>query len=266
MRHVQLILIASLLHSLPVAGQVLPSANGLLIIETNSLEAVVMIGDDALGLASEGPFLVPVGPTQLTLVEAISDAWSPRRSTADVTIRPGETTTLRLDLPVRHRIDSLPPGAEVVLRNGGQDEVLGIAPVIVDRHEPMDGTLVARRTGFRPAELAPGDSSFNHYTFVLQPLEAGTALDGATSWVPPTQPKRWIDYAAAGVALAATSLAIYFKFEADGVDDRYRNPDSLERGNPLLKQEAERLDLYSLGALGVMQAGITVLAVRFILR
>ena len=267
MRRVLFILMVLLLGSPAAAGQdVLPLADGLLVIETNAPDAVVLVGAEVVGVASDSPFLLPAGPRQVVIVEATDNAWAPRRASGTVIVSANQTVTVRLDLPVRYRIDSMPPNAEVVLLSGGSEEVLGIAPLIVDRPEAMRGILVVRRPGYMPAEAAPGDALFNHHTFLLNPLEAGAEIDAVTTWIPPREPRRWIDYAAAGVALAAASVAIYYKFEADDLDDRYRSPGSLERGNPLLKQEAERFDLYSLGALGVMQAGITVLAVRFVLR
>ncbi len=50
------------------------------------------------------------------------------------------------------------------------------------------------------------------------------------------------------------------------MDDRYRSPDSPERGDPTLRVEAQRLDRISAGALGVMQVGLGVLAIRLVLR
>ena len=267
MRRGLLILTALVLSSVAVTGQdVLPHPDGLLVVETNAPDAVVLVDSEVIGVASDGPFLLPAGHKQVVLVEATGEGWAPRRASGSVIVMANQTATLRLDLPFRYRIDSMPPDAEVVLRSGGNEEVLGIAPLTVDRPEVMEGVLLARRPGYMPAEVAPGDSLFNHHTLMMQPLEAGAALDAVTTWIPPREPRRWIDYAAAGVALAAASVAIYYKFEADDVDDRYRSPESPVRGDPLLKQEAERLDLYSLGALGVMQVGITVLAVRFVLR
>jgi len=267
MQRVLLILTALLLSSGAATGQdVLPLPGGLLVIETNAPNAVVTVGSEIVGVASDSPFLLPAGPKQIVLIEAAGNGWAPRRVSRSVIVAANQTVTVRLDLPFRYRIESMPPDAEVILRSDGSEEVLGTTPLTVDRPEAMAGVLVARRPGYLQAEVAPGDSLFNHHTLMMQPLEAGAELDAVTSWIPPHEPRRWIDYAAAGVALAAASVAIYYKFEADDLDNRYRSPDSLERGDPVLKQEAERLDLYSLGALGIMQAGITVLAVRFVLR
>ena len=267
MRRALFILMALLLGSPAAAGQdVLLRPDGLLVIDTNAPDAVVLVGSEVIGVASDSPFLLPAGPKQIVLIEATDNGWAPRRVSGSAIVGANQTVTIRLDLPFRYRIESMPPDAEVILQSDGSEEVLGTTPLTVDRPEAMAGVLVARRPGYMPAELMPGDSLFNHHTLMMQPLEAGAELDAITSWIPPHKPRRWIDYAAAGVALAAASVAIYYKFEADDLDDRYRSPDSLERGDPALKQEAERLDLYSLGALGVMQAGITVLAVRFVLR
>ncbi len=267
MRIIICLLLVTSLSSATVAGQdVMPRTDGLLSVETNSPDAIVLVGSEAIGIASESPFLLPAGPKQITLVEATTSSWAPRRVTGTVIVTANQTTTLRLNLPVRYRIDSMPPGAEISLEFEGRREIIGITPLVTDRPDVMDGILVARSRGYMDTEVEAGDSIVNHHMLMMQPLEAGVELDAVTTWIPPRQPRRWIDYAAAGVALAAAGTAIYYKFEADSVDDRYRSPESPERGDPLLKSEAERLDLYSLAALGAMQVGITVLAVRFVLR
>ncbi|NNF58791.1 MAG: hypothetical protein HKN04_11175, partial [Rhodothermaceae bacterium] len=146
-------------------------------------------------------------------------------------------------------------------------EMLGVAPLIVERNAPLRGTLVAERDGSLAARFTPGDSLDNRHLILMRPLEDRARPDAAVGWMPPRRsPNAWIDIAAAGVALAAAGVAIHYKFRADDVDDRYRQLGSLERGDPVLKAEAERLDTYSLAALGVMQVGVGVLAVRFILR
>lgn len=239
---------------------------GYLLIDSADDAAVVMAYGRALGSPATGPFALESGEVEVTLVEQEEGSWSPRRTVRALTIPERDTLRVTMNLPIRYRLDSIPPGAEFAIGSGGDREVLGTAPLILDRTEPIQGTLSVYLAGHLSDELTPGDSTFNRHTAILQPLTAADAVDGATKWVAPSQPRRWIDYAAASVALAAASVAVYYKFQADDYDDRYRSPDSLERGDPLLKDQAERMDLYSLGALGVMQGAITVLAVRLVLR
>ncbi|MEM0964322.1 MAG: prenyltransferase, partial [Bacteroidota bacterium] len=74
------------------------------------------------------------------------------------------------------------------------------------------------------------------------------------------------DLGIGAAALAAGAVAVHFKFRADSVDDRYRSETSPERGDEALLDEALRLDRYSAAALGAMQVGVGVLALRFVLR
>ena len=237
-----------------------------LTLETNAPEALVLANGDVLGRANTS-ITLPVGTVILVLVEDAGEAWQPRRATTTIEVAPGEHLVLTLNLPVRYRIETLPIGATVVLEAETGREVLGVAPLMVERTAPLSGALVAEREGFLSARLAPGDSLDNRHTILMRPLEDRARPEAAVGWMPPRRsPSTWIDIAAAGVALAAAGVAVHYKFRADNVDDRYRQLGSLERGDPVLKAEAERLDTYSLAALGVMQVGVGVLAVRFILR
>lgn len=242
------------------------AAEGYVHVETNAPNALVLVDGELLGAVSTGPFLVREGVVAIEVRGADAEQWQPRTAAATIEVLAGDTSTVRLDLPLRYRIETLPAGALIALETPVGEEVLGETPLVVDRQAPLAGTLVARAPGFLDARAVPGDSLDNRLTLLLRPLEVASEATHAADWRPPREPRRWLDYAAAGVALAAAGVAVYYKFEADAIDDRYRAEGSPERGDPLLKAEAERLDGYSLAALGVMQAGVTFLAVRFILR
>ena len=71
MQRVLLILTILLLSSGAATGQdVLPLPGGLLVIETNAPNAVVTVGSEVVGVASDSPFLLPAGPKQIVLIEA----------------------------------------------------------------------------------------------------------------------------------------------------------------------------------------------------
>lgn len=225
---------------------------------------VVVVDGRVLGPASVVHAL-PAGPVTLALVEGDARAWNPRRVEITTAVPVGDTLTLDLRLPTRYRVSTLPSGAAVTLeRPDGSVEALGVSPLVLDRAEPLRGTLVAARDGYREARAAPGDSAVNHVALTLAPLteEEGAAVD----WRPPGRARTWIDVAAGAVALSAAAVAIHYKLQADAVDDRYRSPESPERGDPGLRVEAQRLDRISAGALGVMQLGLGVLAIRLVLR
>lgn len=237
-----------------------------LVIETNAPDALVSINGVVVGLASEGSFPIGSGTNVVTLTDRSPEVWSGRQVTKDVVVdRDADRVVVELNLPVRYRIEAFPSEAEILHTDNGEEVALGRSPVVIDEVDLLEGHFVARMMGYEPATIPVGDSLSNRHTLILQPLVASTDTD-IQSWTPPREPRRWIDYATAGVALASAGLAIYYKFEADEFDDRYREAGSPERGNPALRAEAERLDGYSLASLGVMQAAVGFLAIRFVLR
>ena len=238
-----------------------------LVLETNAPHAVVLANGVVLGRADDSGLHLPMGDVELVLMEDAIDAWEPRRVAATVSVQPGDTVRVALDLPIRYRIETLPVGASIALETAAGETALGRSPLVLDEPAPLSGMLIAHHPGFMPARLVPGDSLTNRHTLLLRPLEAGAVSEASVDWMPPRRRANvWIDVAAAGLALAAAGVAVHYKFRADAVDNQYRAEDSAVRGDPALKAEAERLDGYALGALGVMQVGVGVLAVRFILR
>lgn len=218
-----------------------------------------------LGPATGAAYAVAAGAVRLALVEEGEETWNARRTEAEVDVPAGDTLDVALALPVRYRVTTVPPGVVVTLETaGGLRETLGTAPLVLDRPAAVQGQFVATHPGHLDARVAAGDSATNRVRLVLRPLtpEEGRAAD----WRPPRRARAWIDYAAAGVAIASAVVAVHYKFQADAVDDRYRTPGSPERGNPELRAEAERLDGYALGGLIGMQVGLGILAIRLVLR
>lgn len=244
----------------------LAQPTGTLEVETNAPDAELRLDGRRVGAASDGPFVVPAGSVVVSIAEAGEAAWSPRRAEATTLIQEGGTTTVRLDLPLRYRIETFPVGAEVRIEGEGETERLGVAPLVIEREAPLEGEIVAEARGFLPARATPGDALTNRVALVLRPLEDGAVPETVAGWETHRRPNRWIDYAAGATAVAAAAVAVHYKFRADDIDDRYRAPGSAERGDPTLRAEAERLDGYALAALGAMQVGLGVLAVRFVLR
>lgn len=244
----------------------LAQPTGTLTIETNAPQARLSVDGRLVGAPADGPFALAPGRVTVTLVEAEEAAWAPRRADASVEIREGETSLVVLNLPLRYRIETFPVGAEVRVEGPGGAEVLGVAPLVIERPAPLDGEVVAEAPGFLPARAAPGGELTNRVSLVLRPLEEGAVPETVAGWETHRRPNRWIDYAAGATAVAAAAVAIHYKFRADDIDDRYRTPGSAERGDPALRAEAERLDGYALAALGAMQVSLGVLAVRFVLR
>ena len=235
-------------------------------VVTNAPEALVKIDGVGVGVAEDGPFEVEPGDVTVQLVAEDVAAWAPRRSAVSVSVGAGERAEVRLDLPFRYRVETFPIGAEVSVEHAGERESLGTSPIMLGRERRLEGSLIAEAPGYLPARVPAPDSLTNRVTLVLRPLEADAEPVAASGWTPARRPNRFIDYALGATAVAAAAVAVHYKFQADEVDDRYRLEGSQERGNPVLKAEAERLDGYSLAALGVMQVSVAVLAIRFVIR
>jgi len=248
---------------LPAVAAAQPAPDGWVRLSAPAPGATLLAADSTLGAAS-AVHALPAGEHALTLRDGAAGAWAPRTATADVVVNAGDTLTVDLRLPFRYRVVTVPSGASVAVVTGNVREPLGLAPLTVDRTAPLGGELVATREGFAEARAAPGDSAVNRVTMILRPLSA--AEGAAVDWRPPGRSRAWIDIAAGALALAAGAVAIHYKFQADAVDDRYRTPGSPERGDSALRAEAQRLDRISAGALGVMQLGLGVLAIRLVLR
>jgi hypothetical protein len=236
------------------------AATGTVVIETNLPGGMLYAGDEPLGPASDGVFTLPPGAHTLTLREPNVEAWRLRTATADVEVRPGESQTVQLDVPYRYRVESFPYGAIVTLEGEGGMQRLGKTPLDLEVPEPLDGTLVVEKAGHAAERQQPGAAADNRYSFVLRPLdyEVGTT---EVALGEPRDPNQWIDIAAVGLALGAGAVAVYYKFKGDDEFDQYART-----GNPAERDDFERYDTYSAIALGAMQVGIGVFAIRLVLR
>ena len=225
----------------------------VLVVESATPEARVMLEAEPLGAVAEGPFRVRAGAYTLSLHEPPA-TWQGRRAMRDVRLVAGETLRVALDLPVRYRIESVPPGATVTLDGAdGRRRTMGTAPLTIDEPEPAAGTFVVELPGYAPAHLTPGDSAMNAHTVALRPLAPGQVQGPAQAWAPRRSAGRWVDVAAGAAALVGMGVAAHFKLRADAVDDRYRDEDSFERGNPERSDDSRRQHVNQEGRRFVQQ-------------
>ncbi len=234
-------------------------APGRVLVETNLPAGVLSANGALLGVAGDGAFELAPGTYVLALDEPNREAWQPRRAEAEVVVRAGETVSLRLDVPYRYRVESFPYGATVTLEGRDGTRVLGETPLTVAFEAPLEGDLVVAAPGHRAARQPAGAAADNAYSFVLGPLDPFEAAPEIG--LAERRPNVWIDVAAAGLALTAGAVAVYYKQKGDARYDAYARS-----GDPALRPEFERYDTYSAVALGAMQVGLGVLAVRLVLR
>lgn len=207
-----------------------------------------------------------VGPVRLVRRDRPFDG--PSVSVLDLRVQWNDSVQVRLELPVRTRVESLPLRARVSLvRPDGSEEPLGTAPLDVDRPRGERAALVARLDGYAEARaVLDGQPTL---TLVLPP---GPGVLPPEATVLPVDTRRRararlaVDVGLVGLAAGAAAFAIDAKFRADRLDDRYRDPTGPGFGDEALRERAVRLDARSLVGLAAMQASLGVFAVRLVLR
>ena len=243
------------------AGSVRAQEAVLVQIETNWPEATVFADTVRLGPAARGAFVVPPGTRQIRLMPPGDDVWSIQPVTAPLDAAPGDTLVLALAFPYHYRVESIPFGARVSVETPGGRQSLGETPLLHQSERPLTGSMVVEANGYVPERVEPGVAIWNRHLLTLQPLTLQEAPTAEMVWSPPKKRRNWIDYTAAAVALGAGALAVHYKFKGDRLDERYR-----DTGDPALRSRIRSFDTRSFVALGVMQTGVAVLAVRFVLR
>ena len=232
-----------------------------LVVETDGSAVVIRGAGETLVPALPGTVVaIPAGAATVAAVDDPA-AWNQRRATTDVTLVAGDTIRVSLPLPVRYRVESFPLGAALTV----DGRPAGTAPATVDLPRGATATLVARLDGHADATAAlAGDGGRVDLTLRPTSAEAPAVVLLPTQRSP--RARTLIDIGVGALAVAAGAVAVHYKFRANALDDRYRNPDGPDFGNESLRAEAEAQDVRSGVALGVMQAGLVGLAVRFLLR
>ena len=255
------------------AATVAPSPFVHLVVEASAGAVFVQpVGGPAVGPVAPGAGvdLPPGVDVEITLVDDAS-AWDPRTDRRRITLpTQPDTVSVALTLPLRYRVESLPLGASVSLEQAnGTTRELGIAPLTIDLPTETVGALVGRMTGHAEARLDLTVARATPTALLILPTLGGDPDALPVTLLPTERSQRariWTDLAIGAATLAAGAVAVYYKSEADAIDDAYRNPMNAARGSDALRDEAARLDRRSLVALGLMQAGVGVLAIRFVLR
>ncbi|MEM1270677.1 MAG: hypothetical protein AAGI08_11605 [Bacteroidota bacterium] len=236
-------------------------AAGYLLVESNAASAYVLV--DGVRVAKQPGRIVSVdaGTRVVRLEPALVDQWNGSNPEETVSVQPGDTLTLRLNVPYGYRIDSMPQGANVYATTEDGRVHLGETPLVLHRTQPFDQPLSIEKPGFEAGELATGATDWNTHTVLLNPLEVTTTVDPELRLVRPQRNSRLVELAAAGLALGAGIVSIHYKFKADELYREYE-----DTGDPSVRSEIERFDRISGVALGTAQVSFGVLAFRLILR
>ena len=230
-------------------------------VETNLPEALVFADTALVGPVAGGVLAVPAGTEAVRLVAPGFSAWSVPPVEAPLRGLPGDTVALRIDFPYHYHIESTPFGADVHLETAQGWEKLGETPFHYASETPLQGKLVVQEPGYVLQRLEPGRKVWNPYQVNLSPEVEADPEAARIAWTPPGRHRSWIDYAAIGTALVAGAVAVHYKFKADRLYDDY-----VDTTDPALRSQIKQYDTYSAVALGTMQVGVGVFAIRLALR
>lgn len=231
-------------------------------IETNYPDAIAYADSLRLGRVYGETITIPTSTSLVRLVPPEIETWSVSPLSRSIDVSAGDTLELRLDFPYHYRIESVPFGAEVHIEStDGELRQIGSTPTLYSSRRPISGTLLLQRPGFAVERIDPGSEIWNRYIVELSPSDDLDPTAAQVNWRPPSRHRAWIDYAALGAALAAGAVAIHYKFKADDLYAEYE-----ETGDASLRSDIKRYDVRSGVALGVMQGGIGLFAIRLALR
>lgn len=233
------------------------------VIHTNLPEAYVFADSVLVGTAGQEVFQIPTSAEHLRLVPPSIDTWSvPPLTRSLASAAETDSVVLTMRFPYRYRVETIPFGATVTLHTpDGSRQELGVTPLTYEVEEPLAGTLVVERLGYMAERIDPGVDLWNRSVISLAPVLRTQEENAEVAWTPPRKRRRWINYAAFGLAATAGAMSVYYKFKADDLYDEYRRT-----GDPSLQPRISAFDDRALIALGAMQVGVGVLAIRLALR
>jgi hypothetical protein len=245
---------------LGVATSGTASSQAVAVVDSNDLNAHVYADSTWLGLAGLGVFKLPVGTREVRVVPRDVGVWGLATITTPTSPRI-DTVRVSAQFPYAYKLEATPVGADVYRVEEGQRTYLGATPQVSMFDEPMAGTLLFEKPGFATVEVAPGSGFWNRHLVVMRPLTGSGRAAADLQIQMPGRSRRWIEYAAVSAAVVGGVLAVHYKTKADNRFDAYQ-----ETGNPDLRPSIEQFDTRSAWALGAMQAGVGVFAIRLAFR
>ena len=232
----------------------------VLQLESNLDGSLVFADSTYLGRSTQYTFSLPASTSQIKLVPPEYNSWSIEPVISPVSLSGQDTVRLSIDFPYYYKIESIPFDASIYIESPDERQLLGVTPLLYTSEAPLKGMLLLSVEGYESFRMTPGEDVWNQHLVELKE-QAEEDLISKRYWTPERSRNRWIDYTAAGVSLVSGIMAIRYKTKANRRFDRYRIS-----GDPALRDGFERYDRYSAISLGAMQAGIGVLAIRFVIK
>ena len=242
--------------SVPAAGA-LPDTSAGLIVETAPPGLRVLIDGSDAGCAPLGPLRLAPGRVRVRAIPDDPRRFDRGRDEAWVTLAPGMTARVFLDLRPSVAVQSVPWPASVFLLAAGEgsgDSLLGETPL---RLPPA--LLEGRDLRFRAVDHADtvvaGSLLIERASASAAPLVALRRVAESAprkTLRPPVYRRRWFQWTLAGVGAGLTGAAAYFKGRGDHWYDRYLT--SSDRGVlDTYFDRAVRYDRLSLASLALGQ-------------
>ncbi len=249
-----------ILISLVLATHASARRQAWLSVDTNLPEATVWVDSVARGPASQVTIRIAPGSHRISLVPPEADTWLLPRPSREIVAEAGDSLVVYLPFPYVYQIHTSPFDASLWLGESVTGTLLGHTPLVMSLANPIRDTVTAVKPGYRSASAFPGDGVINRLFLTLEPDPASPSAEAIDRMLDPHRSRgRWIPYVATGWALASAGVAIHYKSKADKLYDRYRST-----GDPTLRPQVRRNDVRSAFALGSLQVGIGVLAVKLI--
>ena len=233
----------------------LQAQESYLSIESSSESAAVFADTLYLGSANGEIFRLRPGTYLISLIKQEDIAsWDALRIQESVSITSGDTTFLKMEFPEFYRFESFPLGAEV--RRVDNGELLGITPFSYLDESSWKGEYRISKDGYLDHQSE--DWSSRKVTAILSLLNEDKAerVDVFERQATPNR-SRLLTASLLGVTAAAAAVSVHYKFKADRLYDEY-----VDITNPALRPDILKYDRYAGAALGVMQGGLVLLAVR----
>ncbi len=223
-----------------------------LTVSSNADSAMVYVDGNWVGLVSGSPFSIPQGAQSVTVRPPLGGAWSIEPLWFDVSEQTGARTELNAAFDHHYQFVSAPSGAFVF---HGQQQ-LGVTPFLHRTPSPLTEDIRFSLPGYMDVRMKAGDDLWNRVPATLEPL-ASTAEAVRSDHILEDRGPDWINVSATATAFIAGALAIHYRTKADN-----RFDDFGVTGKQSLRSDIRRLDVQSGVALGVMQAGLGLVAIR----
>lgn len=160
----------------------------------------------------------------------------------------------------QYRFETLPFGADVVLKDGGEEKILGSTPLVFEGNLSPNASITFRKLGYKSAQMVIDRTVFSQKMVILEQEALPTHLS-VKQWLKPRPQTWWADALAGAVVVAGGAYSVHNKFKADAIYDDYA-----KTGDPLLRPSMKRFDTRAGWGLAAAETGLAFITLRLVLR